>query len=198
MKKASQSVIDAWRGEFGNEYTERNIEGSGREIMWQRILNVLPDQPENILEVGANIGLNLDVISGFLNARLIGLEPNPVARSQIAFESIDGTADLIPLEDNAVEMVFTCGVLIHVPPDNLKKACDEIYRVSSRYIVCIEYFSDKPEEIIYRGQTGLLWKRDFGKFYLDHYDVSLIDYGFFWKEATGLDNLTYFIFEKRG
>ena len=187
-----------WRGDLGNNYIARNQSVNERYFMWEKILGSLPRLPNSILEVGANIGLNLNVLDSFLDARLIGLEPNTKARSQIAFESIDGTADLIPLEDNAIEMVFSCGVLIHIPPDNLKKACDEIYRVSSRYIVCIEYFSDKPEEIIYRGQTGLLWKRDFGKFYLDHYDVSLIDYGFFWKEATGLDNLTYFIFEKRG
>jgi len=164
--------------------------------MWRKILNSLPELPSKILEVGANIGLNLDVLSGISNAELIGLEPNDIARSQIKHNSLNGTADSIPLEDNAVDMAFTCGVLIHVPPDELKKACDEIYRVSSRYVVCIEYFSDKLEEILYRGQMGLLWKRDFGKYWKDNYKLSLIDYGFLWKEETGLDNLTYFIFEK--
>ena len=164
--------------------------------MWGEILDSLPDLPKSILEVGANIGLNLTALNSLLDAHLIGLEPNGKARSQIYFEAIDASADLIPLEDESVDMVFTCGVLIHISPDNLKKSCDEIYRVASRYVVCIEYFSDKPEEITYRGKTGLLWKRDFGKFYLDNYDLKLIDYGFFWKEDTGLDNLTYFIFEK--
>jgi len=192
------STIDKWRGDLGNSYNIRNQSIDGRYLMWKKILGSLPDPPNSILEVGANIGLNLNVLDSLLDSRLIGLEPNTKARSQIAFESIDGTADLIPLEDNAVEMVFTCGVLIHIPPDDLNKACDEIYRVSSRYIICIEYFSDKLEEIIYRGQSGLLWKRDFGKYWMDHYDLSLIDYGFFWREVTGLDNLTYFIFKKLG
>jgi len=29
-------------------------------------------------------------------------------------------------------------------------ACDEIYRISRRYIACIEYFADKPQEIAIR------------------------------------------------
>ena len=198
MEKVSQSAIDVWQGEMGNKYITRNQSIDGRCLMWKRILGSLPDLPNSILEVGANIGLNLNTIDELLDARLIGLEPNQKARSQIAFESLSGSAESIPLENNAVEMAFTCGVLIHIPPDDLNRVCDEIYRVSSRYIICIEYFSDNLEEIIYRGRSGLLWKRDFGKYWMDHYDLSLIDYGFFWKEVTGLDNLTYFIFEKRG
>ena len=72
-----------------------------------------------------------------------------------------------------------------------------MYRVSNRYIVCIEYFSDKPEEIEYRGQSGMLWKRDFGSFWMEqHPDLKLLDYGFFWRRATGLDNLTWWLWEK--
>lgn len=189
-------MIEAWKGKFGNDYTERNTNSKGREIMFLRILESLHEIPKSILEVGSNRGLNLDVLSGLTDARLIGLEPNEYARSQIKHEAIEGTAQFIPVFDNSVDMVFTCGVLIHINPDDLKQACDEIYRVSSKYIVCIEYFSDKPEEIEYRGQRGLLWKRDFGSFWMDNYKLKLVDYGFFWKRTTGLDNLTYWIFMK--
>lgn len=188
-------MLGVWKGSFGDAYTDRNQLISPRYLMWERILYVLPSTPENILEVGANIGLNLDIINKLVDTKLIGLEPNEKARSEIKFESIDGSAGAIPLADNSVEMAFTCGVLIHIPPQDLKKAYDEIYRVSSRYIVCIEYFADKLVEIPYRGQSGLLWKQDFGKLWMD-YDLNLIDYGFFWKPVTGLDNLTYWIFQK--
>lgn len=189
-------MIGAWKGKFGDQYTERNADQKGREIMFLRILESLPVLPESILEVGSNRGLNLDVLSTLLDARLIGLEPNEFARNQNQHETIDATAQFIPCFDNSMDMVFTCGVLIHIPPDELKKACDEIYRVASRYIVCIEYFSDKLEEIEYRGQKGLLWKQDFGSFWMDNYPLKLLDYGFFWKRTTGLDNLTYWIFMK--
>jgi len=188
-------MLDVWEGNFGDEYTKRNIDASGRKGMWRRILNVI--QPSSILEVGANIGANLNAIDELINAELIGLEPNETARSQILFDSIDGTAQNIQLESGAVEMVFTCGVLIHIPPVDLGVACDEIYRVSSKYIVCIEYFSDTPEKILYRECDNLLFKRDFGSYWLDRFpSLKAIDYGFFWKRTTGLDNLTYWIFEK--
>ena len=71
------------------------------------------------------------------------------------------------------------------------------YRVTRRYIVCIEYFSDKPEEIPYRGHDGVLFKRDFGGFWIDNFpDLETRDYGFVWKRVTGLDNLTWWVFEK--
>lgn len=187
--------IEIWRSDFGDSYTERNQSTNGREQMFSKILGVLPDLPKSILEVGANRGLNLDVLNSLVNVRLIGLEPNEMARKQIAFESLDGSAQNIPLSDNSVDMIFTCGVFIHIPPDELKQAYDEIYRVASKYIVCIEYFSDQPREIPYRGKNGLLWKQDFGKLWME-YPLNLIDYRFYWKQVTGLDNVTCWIFQK--
>ncbi len=53
-----------WRGDFGNDYTERNT-NSARELrarvaLWAPIMARLEGAaPESILEVGANIGNNL-------------------------------------------------------------------------------------------------------------------------------------------
>ncbi|MBX9633924.1 MAG: hypothetical protein K2X44_02990, partial [Magnetospirillum sp.] len=111
---------------------------------------------------------------------------------------VNAIATGIPLADGAVELAFSSGVLIHIHPDDLLQSCREIHRVSSRYVVCVEYFSDKPEEINYRGHTGVLFKRDFGSFWMDNFpDLQLLDYGFAWKRITGLDNLTWWIFEKK-
>ena len=189
--------IDVWRGPFGDAYTARNHEQSGRGQMFTEIFKVFTEKPGSILEVGANRGLNLVALASLLpGAHLIGLEPNDAARSQIHCESVDGTAQAIPLPDNSVDLVFTCGVLIHVPPDELTKACAEIYRVARKYIICIEYFSDKLEAIHYRGRNDMLWKQDFGKLYLDKFDLSVLGYGFFWKPVTGLDNTTWWAFAK--
>ena len=71
------------------------------------------------------------------------------------------------------------------------------HRVARRYIVCVEYFSDQPETIPYRGHSEVLFKRDFGSLWLDCFpDLRVLDYGFFWKRLTGLDNLTWWLFEK--
>ena len=100
--------------------------------------------------------------------------------------------------DGSVDLAFTCGVLIHVHPDELLEVCGEIVRVSRRYVLCAEYFSPRPEAIEYRGRMDLLFKRDFGGFYLDHWpELRLVDYGFVWKR-TEFDDLNWWLFERSG
>lgn len=192
--------LEVWVGEFGDSYIERNGDKTiqSRAAMWRRILRDIT--PGTILEVGANIGLNIRALQKVTGARLLAVEPNNAARrvlKTVTDDAYDGTADKLWLANDTVNLVATCGVLIHIHPDDLADACAEMYRVSNRYIVCIEYFSDKPEEIEYRGQSGMLWKRDFGSFWMEqHPDLKLLDYGFFWRRATGLDNLTWWLWEK--
>lgn len=206
-KKAPQLGI--WRGEFGNGYTERNApiaeHVAARTTMWARILEATTaDPPASMLEVGANIGLNLRALTQLTEATLYAVEPNAKARTRLVDDAVmpsenafDGTASALPFADRAVDLVFTSGVLIHIHPDDLPASVAEIHRVARRYIVCVEYFADQPETIPYRGHTEVLFKRDFGSFWLDGFpDLRVLDYGFFWKRLTGLDNLTWWLFEK--
>lgn len=197
-----------WKSAAGDDYATRNgfdFESLyARLRMWEKIWSHIDrDPPRSILEVGANIGLNLRALEGITGAQRFATEPNESARVQLELSGIAervtaDTADKLSFEDNSAELVFTSGVLIHVHPDKLLQSCQEIHRVSSRYILSIEYFSDKPEEIEYRGQKGLLWKRDFGSFWMDSFpELRLISYGFEWKPVTKLDNLTWWLFEKR-
>ena len=199
-----------WRGGFGNAYTDRNTVADDKlralTKHWARIMRATEGAPpQSILEVGANIGLNLRALRRLTGATFIALEPNAKARQHLVADGVvgaewalDGLGNAIPLGPDAVDMAFTSGVLIHVHPDDLLATCMELHRVSSRYIACIEYFSDKSEEIYYRGETEALFKRDFGSFYLDTFpDLRVVDYGFTWKRVSGLDNLTWWLFEKR-
>lgn len=207
--RPASAQLTAWRSRFGDDYTARNAASAealdSRRRLWRRVLDAFPQPPQSALEVGANIGLNLKALAELLpEAALYGLEPNPGARQALALSGIvaapnvlDGAAQAIPLGDGAVDLVFTCGVLIHIAPQDLGAAYAEMHRVARRYLLSIEYFADKPEEVAYRGRAGLLFKRDFGAFWLDNFnDLALLDYGFFWKRATGLDNLTWWLFEK--
>ena len=43
----------------------------------------------------------------------------------------------------------------------------------------------------------MLIKTALGEFWMSwHPDLSLVDYVFFWKRATGLDNVTWWLFRK--
>jgi hypothetical protein len=86
--------------------------------------------------------------------------------------------------------------LIHVPPNDLDRALSEIHRVAKRWILSIEYFNNVLEEILYRGQSGMMWRRDWGEAWMTKYpDLKCIGYGFAWRHITGLDNLNWFLFE---
>lgn len=204
----------AWTGEFGDEYTQRNASNDlvpQRTQLWANILRTIPEGGlSSICEIGAGTGQNLDALSRLTRAGLIGIEPNESARRDCSvvrdpspryppcISILDGTAQNTHLSDGAVDLAFTCGVLIHIPPDELGEACDEIYRISSRYIVCAEYFSDQPQSKQYRGCDNLLFTRDFGSYWLDRYpDLTVMDYGFAWKRMTGLDNINWTLFSKR-
>jgi hypothetical protein len=87
--------------------------------------------------------------------------------------------------------------LIHVPPDKILASMKEIHRCSKRWIVCAEYFAPEERELPYRGQRNALWLRDYGSLWLDNFpDLTCIATFFAWKRMTGLDNLTFWLFEK--
>ncbi|MEE9250900.1 MAG: pseudaminic acid biosynthesis-associated methylase [Alphaproteobacteria bacterium] len=198
-----------WRGEFGHRYQERNAPTPGNLAsltkMWARMLRATTGAPpRSILEVGANIGLNLRVLPRLTQAMLYAVEPNAKARKRLVADAVippenvfDGWAAKLPLPDCAVDLVFTCGVLIHIAPEDLAASCREIDRVAARYVLCIEYFADRERMIEYHGQSNQLFLRDYGQFWLDTCaHLSLVDYGFFWKGAGCIDNLTWWLFVK--
>ncbi len=199
-----------WRGAFGDAYIERNVADAKRlrasTAMWARILqSIAGDPPQSIIEVGANIGANLLALRQLTDAMLWAVEPNACARAIMAERSVverdhlvDGVAQHIPLADRIADLAFTCGVLIHIAPGDLLAACKEVHRCAKKYVACIEYFADQPEEKAYRGESGLLFKCDFGAFWLDNFpDLAVVDCGFNWARTTGLDNSTWWVFRKR-
>lgn len=202
-----------WQRSFGASYIERNQATSDvtaeASVVFGRILDAagVRAQIGTVLEVGANVGINLVGLRRALGpaASLSALEPNAAACASLRTnadahlaEVIEADASRIPRADHTFDLVFTNGVLIHVPPDALPQAMREIVRVSKRYVLCSEYFSHTPVEIRYRGESGLLWKRDFGKTYLETCpNLRVVQYGFIWQtEFPHFDNLNWWLFEK--
>jgi len=206
---ADHRPVDFWRGDFGSEYIGRNRADASavrqRARSWSTYFQgIMHDLPRSIVEVGCSVGINLRALTGLVDAELHGLEPNAAARRVLVEDGVlpashvhEGEANSLPFKDGQFELSFTTGVLIHVPPSELPAAVDELYRVSSKYILMSEYFSHEPEEKTYRGQSGLLFKRDFGGFMLDrHPELTIVDYGFQWMRAGAVDNGHWWLFRK--
>tara|TARA_R110000868_G_scaffold219607_1_gene470721 strand:+ start:25809 stop:26441 length:633 start_codon:yes stop_codon:yes gene_type:complete len=203
--------LDAWRGEFGDAYIDRNETLTDvlrmRTRMWAELLKgTYGAEPASILEVGCNIGLNLRSIDRLSGAKLFAVEPNAKARERLLHDNVipadqlhNATGQDLPFDDGSMEMVFSAGVLIHVHPDDLPAVADEMHRVSSRWLLVAEYFSAKPEPIPYRGRNDLLFKRDFGGFFLDRFnDLEIVADGFLWQRTSGIDDVTWTLFRKKG
>lgn len=202
--------LDLWRSDFGSQYAARNNNAISPDDQrrlardWGRILaHAVTPRPSSALEVGCSIGRNLLALHPFIGT-LAGIDPNDRvlddARGLLSGRGIfvsGATAFDLPFDDASFDLVFTSGVLIHIHPDDLLRATSEIMRVARHYIVCIEYFSHNPESVPYHGMDGYLFKRDFGRFYMDHYPgLKVRDYGFLWQLLDSSDNSNWWLFEK--
>ena len=196
-----------WRGSFGDDYSDRN-RGSGwvaaNTALFSQILRRTLDV-DSALELGSNIGLNLMALRDLLpNASLAAVEINQKAGEELRrnLPNVELTVtSIFEFEPSRTwQLSFTKGVLIHINPDRLPDVYDVLYRSSSRYVLVAEYYNPAPTEIVYRGETGKLFKRDFAGEILDRFsDLTLIDYGFAYHRDPNFpqDDLTWFLMEKQ-
>lgn len=175
-----------WEDQFGADYIMRNIYTPNElDIFYKNIYNhtrtemnelFLNTIPKNsrILEVGTNVGNQLLLLQrmGFTNLYGIEIQQRAVDFSKSRTSGLNivrGDALDIPFKDNYFDLVFTSGVLIHISPENIDQALNEMYRVSNKYIWGHEYFAENYTEIEYQGQKNLLWKTNFCKLFLDKF-----------------------------
>ena len=159
--------LQLWKSDFGRAYTDRNdLARPPRIEGWREIMAGIT--PCRTLEVGCNAGWNMTYLRAIGWTELNGVEPQPYAVQRAREREPgatfwEGTAFALPFANNSFELVFTSGVLIHIATDQLGTALDEMYRVSSRYIVAVEYDAKIETEVLYRGKQHALWKRDHGR-----------------------------------
>ncbi|MFX1277578.1 MAG: methyltransferase domain-containing protein [Promethearchaeota archaeon] len=190
----------SWFGDFGIRYTVRN------KIIPEKLVpfykKILKERDvEKILEVGCNRGHNLVAISYCGQYDLYGIDINPysivVARSNREISFTVGNIYDILYKDNFFDLVMSVGVLIHLDPKTLKDALKEIFRVSKKYYLMMEYNYDfeEFEKIPYRDNVGL-WRGNYKKLVLDNFDVKLIAEGETGPEEGFGDKRGFFLFEK--
>ena len=189
-----------WAGKFGNDYVDRNSNHSNVNH-FSRILISNRIAIKSTLEIGANIGLNLDAIKTlFPQAETFGVEINEKAYSVLSTKHSAWRGSIYDWNsDDLYELTMSRGVLIHQNPKLLDKFYAKLYNHSFKYILIDEYFSPFPTEVKYRGHDGKLFKRDFAKEFWQLYPLlELVDYGFFWKQDTFThnDDSNWFLFKK--
>ena len=155
-----------------------------------------------MLEVGCGQGGNLLPLSQILPARLVwGIDINEAAllRARTNAPGVNvvyGSARELPFRDATFDLVFTTGVLIHQPDDQLPLVMDEMVRSSARYVLIGEYHAEDPTELQYRGLTGVLFKRNYGRLFLERFPSLVIRREGFLDVEDGFDRVTFQMFEK--
>lgn len=195
-----------WAETYATDYIAKNstFDSNGGQEAWRKMLSKT-QSIETILECGCNIGRNIQ----FLNNVYPSAKKSIIEISKPAFDfvtssmeienSFNGSIINSNLSGHTFDLVFTMGVLIHIHPNNLLENLSKIHQYSKKYILIGEYFNRTPVMIEYQGQKDKLFKRDFGKFFVENFDVSVIDYGFLWGhiyDESGFDDVTWWLFEK--
>lgn len=190
------SQLSHWQGQFGVDYTDRNhVDSATRVDGFNRMLHGL--DIKSVLEVGCNRGHNLDALAS-LGYTASGIEPGGYARAlarEQGLDAHDGTLYDIPYLDRSFDLVFTSGVLIHVPPERLLEGLAEMCRVTSRYLLCVEYHAAADTELRYRGLDEMLWCRDHGALLGRLHGFTVIRSG---PAPKGFDGAEYAIAERSG
>jgi len=149
--------LERWQGRFGDDYSKRN--DYDPKLRLEAFKALIPNGVRSVLEVGCNIGNNLETISALGIPTVVGIEPN-VKAARIGKERgrtiIIGEALNLPIEGSTYDLVFTAGVLMHIP--DYRDAMREIWRVTRKYALAIEYMGD-GESITYHGNDDMLWRR---------------------------------------
>lgn len=204
--RAASDQEEFWRRSFGVDYIQRNKSDgllASNLALFSKIFQHR-SHPNNVLELGANIGMNLRALKLLCpEQEHSAIEINPEACNELI--SVVGESNIYPgsiLDVNIVEtfdLVFTKGVLIHINPDLLPSVYQKMSEWSSRYVLMIEYFNPSPVTVNYRGFEDRLFKRDFAGEFMDSYpDFSLVDYGFCYRRDPGYpqDDVTWFLMER--
>lgn len=196
-----------WAEEYASDYIAKNstFDHELGSKAWASMLARTEGTLRNFLECGCNIGRNLEQLQRVLpHAR-----PSVIEISRPAFDFVSQRYDFEhafngPILDSALpdagfDLVFTMGVLIHIAPDQLLAHMKRMFDYSRRYVLMGEYFNRTPQSLKYQGQEDRLFKRDFGKLFIENFDVRLVDYGFLWGhlyDPAGFDDITWWLFEK--
>lgn len=192
-----------WQGDFGDAYLARNQSRETKAASFRLLVSALATvgHLDSVLELGANVGNNLEALELlYPDIRRTAVEVNARACERLRELGVDTHhASLVELDlRQRFDLVLSCGVLIHVAPEQLPAAYQALHLHSSRWVLIAEYYSPRPQEVSYRGHSGVMWKRDFAGELMDTYsDLKLRDVGVTYRrQSPGNDDLMWFLLER--
>ena len=169
-----------WAKTYASDYIKKNNSFDLKKGIeaWNKMSLQIPNI-KNILECGCNIGKNLNCLNRvYPQAKKSIIEISKPAYDHVlktynVKNAYNGSIISSNFSLNSFDLVFTMGVLIHISPKNLIANMKKIFDYSNKYILIGEYFNRQPTTIIYQGLSNKLFKCDFGKIFINNFNVKL-------------------------
>ena len=131
----------------GKNRPEDYLHGVQKSQLILRAINELKLTDPMIIELGCNVGRNLNALHNWNYTNLRGIELNPAAvelchkhfpylKGGITLGALEGV--LPTLKKGSFDVVFTMAVLEHVHPDSCELVFDQMTRITKGCIITIE------------------------------------------------------------
>jgi hypothetical protein len=165
------SNTDLW-----NKYTDDGLNDQHPEIS-TFIYNIcLGLGAKKVLEAGSNVGNNL--ISFPVNFDMHGIDRNlhalEIAKEKYPnFNFKNENISKTSYPDSYFDLVFTRDVLIHIPKNEINNTLSELYRISKKWIIHMEYFGEDGRMIDWKRGKNLLWHRNMKELWND-FNIEII------------------------
>jgi len=169
-----------WKYDLGDLCAEHNDRATEAQARWWGAV-ASRYQFATVLEVGCGPGANLTLLrqSG---VRVFGVDCNARAlgRAQAHGHPVaQAFARALPFQTASVDLVFTMGLLIHVPPRDRASVLREVRRVARRFVALVETYSPIDTVTDMHGLRDVWWSSDFHACYRQvDPDAILIAYAF--------------------
>ncbi len=104
-----------------------------KEIL--NLINSLPEKVNRVIDVGAGNGHISKLISDLLNTPVIALDLKKPKTNYENVIPVEGDITDLKFSDNFFDLVICTEVLEHIKPEFLQKACDELQRITKKYLL---------------------------------------------------------------
>jgi len=163
--------------ELWNKYTDDNKGNIQNEFSKFIYFLSLGLGAKKICEAGCNIGNNLSSFPENFEIYGIDMNKNALEKAKKRYPNFSFKQTEIKktgFPDSSFDLVFTRGVLIHIPKTELDNVLKEFVRISKKWILNFEYFGDDGKMIKWKRGDDLLWYRNMKERW-KNFDVNIIN-----------------------
>ena len=111
----------------------------------KKVLDLIPDDVQNILDVGCGNGLITNVLGK--KYKVTGVDRSESALKLVETNKIQASADDIPQNDKSYDMVFSSELLEHLDDNTFQDSISEMMRLTKKYIFITVPNDENPDKL---------------------------------------------------